>query len=196
MDGDLVKRQAKPSGEARCVPRGRRQALYGRAHDSASTDTGCCGADGVAAVAPGGGDSKIEFRLVEGVDSIERLALLDAIADLLNSLMPAPLSIGAPAVRARRFNCRQSMLGNDAVAGGTDVESQFADIVAARRGTLRVDDLLHLLQGRTAVEQLAGARVSGAATELRVILQEMCGEPQRLFAQVGRARARRWSERP
>ena len=44
------------------------------------------GADSVGAVASCGGDGKIEFRLVVGVDSIERLALLDAIADLAEQL--------------------------------------------------------------------------------------------------------------
>ncbi len=144
------------------------------------------GADGVSAVARCSRDGKIEFGLVVGVNSIERLALLDAIADLAEQLDAGAL------VDRRARGPRQAVqlqavdLGNGAVIGGTDVEGQLADIVAAGRGSLRVDDFLHFLQRRAAVEQFAGARVAGTATQLRVVFQQMRGKPQRLFAQVGR----------
>ena len=88
------------------------------------------------------------------------------------------------------------MLGNDAVVGGEDVEGQRAEIGAAGRGALRVDDLLHLLERRAAVEQFAGARIAAAAAQLRVIFQQMRGKPQRLFAQVGGALRHRWPAPP
>ena len=83
MDGDLVKGNAQPRCEPGGVTRRRRQALNDdRAHGVVSPDTGCRCTDGVAGSCSCRGRGKIEFGLVIGVNSIERLALLDAIADL------------------------------------------------------------------------------------------------------------------
>ena len=56
----------------------------------------------------------------------------------------------------------------------------------AIRRTLRFHDLVHLLERGAAVEQFPGARVAAAAAQPRVILEQMRGEPERLFAQVRR----------
>ena len=116
-------------------------------------------------------NGKIELGLVIGVNSIERLALLDAIADLAEQLDACAL------VDRRACGSRQAVqlqavdLGNGAVIGGADVEGQLADIVAGPRWSLRVDDFLHFLHGRAAVEQFAGARITRAAAQLRIVFQ-------------------------
>ena len=43
-------------------------------------------ADNIAGIQFGGGEREIKLRLLEGVDAIERLAFLDAVADLLEDL--------------------------------------------------------------------------------------------------------------
>ena len=57
---------------------------------------------------------------------------------------------------------------------------------AASRRALRIDDLVHLPQRGAAVEQFAGAGIARTATQLRIAIDEMRGQPQRLFAQVAR----------
>ena len=88
-------------------------------------------ADDISTVAGCSRNGEIELGLVVGVNSIERLPLLDAIADLAEQLDACTL------VDRRACGSRQAVqlqavnLGNGAVIGGADVEGQLADIVAA-----------------------------------------------------------------
>ena len=50
---------------------------------------------------------------------------------------------------------------------------------------MSVDDLLHLLERGAAFEQFAGSRVSGAAAQIRIVLEHMGCEPQRLLPEIG-----------
>ncbi len=79
----------------------------------------------------------------------------------------------------------RSAKSNLAVVGRDGIEGQFADVGAALAEPLRVDDLLHLLERGTTVEQFAGARTTVAAVYFRVIFQKMRCKPQRFFAKVG-----------
>ena len=66
------------------------------------------------------------------------------------------------------------------------VGGQSSEIGAADRRPLRLDDLVHLLERGAAVEQFARARIAGAAAQLRIVFQQMRGEPQRFLAQIAR----------
>ena len=101
--------------------------------------------------------------------------------------MPAPLSIGAPAVRASRLSRRQSIAATTPSLGAGMSAVKRPEIGAADRRPLRLDDLVHLLERRAAVEQFAGPRIAGAAAQLRIVFEQMRGEPQRFLAQVGGA---------
>ena len=130
------------------------------------------------------------------MDPIERLALLDAIADLAEEPDAGALVDRRAGGPGQAVELQAVDLGNRAVVGGSDIEGQLADVVAAGRGALGIDDLLHFLQRRAAVEQFAGARIAAATAQLRIVFQQMRREPQRLFAQVGGSRWDRWSEPP
>ena len=88
--------------------------------------------DHVAGIRFGRRDREVEFRLVEGIDAIERLSLLDVVADLLEHLMPAPLSMGAPAMRARRFKLQAVDAGDRAVGGAAMSKVGVAEIGCGR----------------------------------------------------------------
>src|SRR5439155_2054757 len=120
-------------------------------------------ADGVAAVELGSSGGKIEFRLVISVDSIERLASLDAIADLAEQPDAGALVDRRTGGSGQAVELQAVDFGNRAVVRGCDIEGQFADVGTADREALGVDNALHLLQCRAAVEQFAGARVAAAA---------------------------------
>ena len=78
----------------------RRQALNDdRAHGVVSPTGRSLPVDQIAGVGFRGGHRKIEFRLIEGIDAIERLAFLDAITDLLED----PDAGALVDRRARRF---------------------------------------------------------------------------------------------
>ena len=141
------------------------------------------------------GHRKIVFRVIEGIDAIERLALLDAITDLLEDLDARALVDSAPAVRARRLRRRQSIPETtpsfDAVTSSVKVPNRLTD-----RRALSVDDLLHPFGARTAIEKLARARVTAAATQLRTICKQMSRKSQRLFTQISVALSDHWPTRP
>ena len=146
-------------------------------------------ADDVAGVGLGAGERQIEFRLVEGIDAVERLALLDPIADLLEHLDAGAL-VDRRAGGAREPVEPQAVDRLDhAVARRRDVGGQRAEIGAAVGRPLRLDDLVHLLERGAAVEQFLGAGIAGAAAQLGVVFEQMRGKPQRLLAQIaGRGR--------
>ena len=75
-------------------------------------------ANGIAAVAPGGGDGQIQFRLVVGMDSVERLTLLDPIADLAEQLDAGALVDRGARGSRQPIQLQAIDLGNDAVAIG------------------------------------------------------------------------------
>lgn len=71
--------------------------------------------------------------------------------------------------RAMRRRCGRD--GSDAgsrlrIMCRPDVETERSQLVAAGRGPLGVDDLLHLLQRRAAVEQVSRPGMAGAALSL------------------------------
>src|SRR4029079_14271157 len=123
------------------------------------------GTDGVTAVRPRGGRGEIEFRLIIGMDPIKRLALLDAIADLAEQPDAGALVDRRAGGPSQAVELKAIDLGNRTVGVGGDVEGQSTDVVTAVRGALCVDDTLHCFQRRTAVEQFAGTRIAGAATQ-------------------------------
>lgn len=108
--------------------------------------------DRITGVEPCGSRSKIEFRLVIGMDPIQRLALFDAIADLAEQPDAGALVDRRAGGPGEAVELQAVDLRNRAVVCGGDIEGQPADIVAAVRGPLRVDDPLHFLQRRSAVE--------------------------------------------
>ena len=65
--------------------------------------------DGVAGICFCRGRGKIQLGGIARVHAIKWFSLFDLITDLLEQPDPCTLSMGAPAVRARRFNCRQSI---------------------------------------------------------------------------------------
>src|SRR5436190_22374556 len=114
------------------------------------------GTDGVTAIRLCGGRGQIEFRLIIGMDSIERLALLDPVADLAEQSDAGALVEWRPCGAGEAVQLEAVDLGDRAVVRGGDIEGQLADVVAAGGGTLRVNNILHFLERRAVVEQFAG----------------------------------------
>ncbi len=152
--------------------------------------------DGVSGVGGGRTDREIAFRLVECVNAIERLALLDVVADLLEQPDAGTLVERSASGTCQPVQPQAIDRGDHALMRGLHVKTEMSELGAAIRRALGVDDLLHLLQGHATLEQLASARISGAAAQLRIIFQEMGGKTQRFLAQIARVRPARWRAPP
>ena len=87
MQRDFVRGNAKPRRKPCRIARSRRQALNDNVAHGMSLATGrSLPVDQIAWIGLRSGHRKIKFRVIERIDAIERLALLDAITDLLEHL--------------------------------------------------------------------------------------------------------------
>ena len=73
---------------------------------------------------------------------------------------------------------------NCAVARRGNIRFHRAEIGPARRRSLSVDDLLHLLERFAAFKKFACARITGSAPQIRIVLQYMGRQPQRLLPEI------------
>src|SRR3974390_1105598 len=141
--------------------------------------------DNISSIDLGSRDREIEFRLVERVNPIERLAFLDAVADLLEDLDAGALvdrraGDARQAVETQTVDCL-----DHAVARRRYVGDQRPEIGAAAGRPLRFDDLVHLPKSGAAFEQLTRPRIAATAAQGRGVFETVGGAPQRFLAQGG-----------
>ena len=132
-----------------------------------------------------GGNRKIEFGSVIGVDAIERLSLLYPIADLLKHLDAGTFVDRRTGSACQAIEPQAVDRLDDPVPLSANVGGQIADIGAAGRWPLSFNDLVHLLERRSGLEQFSRARIAATTAQIGIIFKKMGGKPQRLLAQVG-----------
>ena len=134
-----------------------------------------------------GGNRKIEFGSVIGVDAIERLSLLYPIADLLKHLDAGTFVDRRTGSACQAIEPQAVDRLDDPVPLSANVGGQIADIGAAGRWPLSFNDLVHLLERRSGLEQFSRARIAATTAQIGIIFKKMGGKPQRLLAQIGGA---------
>lgn len=100
--------------------------------------------------------------------------------------MPAPLSIGAPAVRRQSIELQAVDLEISPSSAATTSKVSLPISVLQREGPCASMAIAAPLW-RATVEQLAGARIAAAAAQLRIIFQKM-RRNMATFAQVDECR--------
>src|SRR5690349_2809219 len=110
------------------------------------TGDGRIAVDLITSVHLGSPNRELVFRWLERVNAIDRFALLDAVADLLEDPNSGALVDRCAGHSSQAVEAQAIDAGHDAVVGGENVGFERAQSSLAGRGALSVDDLLHLLE--------------------------------------------------
>ena len=112
------------------------------------------------------------------MDAVQRLAGLDAIAELLVQPDAGALVERSPRCSGQPVEMKTVDPGDDPIRGCADICGEIADLVGAKCRSLCIDDLLHLAQRGAASEQFTRTQIAGASAQGRVVLEQMARQPQ------------------